>query len=113
MNEPTGTGTPPPENGSEQLAAYLTATGPTTSTATTSTATGSATATGDVNVRSGPGTSYTIVGVATQGTKVATTGKLVEHVGDGGVLSPDLARDRAERRGENAGEQSGDNPADE
>lgn len=55
--------------------AYLTATGPTTSTAATSTATGSATATGDVNVRSGPGTSYTIVGVATQGTKVATTGK--------------------------------------
>lgn len=42
--------------------------------ASTPTASGQATVTGDVNVRSGPGTSYGVVGVARKGSTVATTG---------------------------------------
>lgn len=40
----------------------------------TPTASGQATATGDVNIRSGPGTSYGVVGVARKGSTLATTG---------------------------------------
>ncbi len=54
---------------------YLTAaSGSTPSPTTTATASGSAVTTADVNVRTGPGTTYSIVAVATQGTKVETTG---------------------------------------
>lgn len=58
--------------------AYLTpAAQPTTTTAPVTTApasAGSVTTTADVNVRSGPGTSYSVVAVAARGTTVATTG---------------------------------------
>ena len=50
-----------------------TSTPPATGGAST-TASGQATATGDVNIRSGPGTSYSIVGVARKGSTVPTTG---------------------------------------
>lgn len=54
---------------------YLKGSSTSTATSTASaSATGSATTTGNVNVRTGPGTSYSIVGVATTGTKVQTTG---------------------------------------
>jgi peptidoglycan DL-endopeptidase CwlO len=46
----------------------------TTTAAAPAAATGSRTTTGSVNVRSGPGTSYTIVGVAVRGSSLPTTG---------------------------------------
>lgn len=54
-----------------------TATGTTTGTptpTTTGTATGTATATANVNVRTGPGTTYAVVGVASRGLQLSTTG---------------------------------------